>query len=111
MHGEKSKVKDKIRDSLLMFCDITGEEIADTRKYAEFILVYNIQKNPMPNQLKKASFQESQSRVNIAKYLCEKANSEFIRFGLEKFKKIYFKDVHTFSTEEFEKYLVETTNI
>lgn len=111
MQGEKSKVKDKIRDSLLMFCDITGEEIADTRKYAEFILVYNIQKNPMPNQLKKASFQESQSRVNIAKYLCDKANSEFIRFGLEKFKKIYFKDVHTFSTEEFEKYLVETTNI
>ena len=55
MKNEKAKVKSKIRDSLLIFCDITKTRIDDTRKIAEFILVYNLNKNPLPNQLKKQS--------------------------------------------------------
>lgn len=107
MKNEKAKVKSKIRDSLLFFCDITKTRIDDTRKIAEFILVYNLNKNPLPNQLKKQSVQESQSRVNIAKYLCQKAGKEFIRFDLERFQTLYFKAVHTYSKDEFEKYLIK----
>ena len=107
MKNEKAKVKSKIRDSLLIFCDITKTRIDDTRKIAEFILVYNLNKNPLPNQLKKQSVQESQSRVNIAKYLCQKAGKEFIRFDLERFQTLYFKAVHTYSKDEFEKYLIK----
>lgn len=107
MKNEKAKVKSKIRDSLLIFCDITKTRIDDTRKIAEFILVYNLNKNPLPNQLKKQSVQESQSRVNIAKYLCQKAGKEFIRFDLERFQTLYFKAVHTYSKDEFEKNLIK----
>lgn len=44
MKSEKRRVKDKIRDSLLLFCDITEMRIAETRKAMDFILVYNIEK-------------------------------------------------------------------
>lgn len=107
MKNEKAKVKSKIRDSLLIFCDIIGAEIENTRKMVEFILVYNIDKNPMPNQLKNQQIQESQSRLNIAQYLCQRAGKEFIRFDLERFQTLYFKEVHTYSKEEFEKYLLK----
>lgn len=49
--------------------------------------------------------QESHSRLEIAKYFSEKAKREFIRFDLERFKKLYFRDVHTYSEEEFESYI------
>lgn len=109
MKNQKRSVKDKIRDSLLIFCDITEKQVKDTREELEFILVYNIEKNPIPNQLinKEIEVQESMSRVNIAKYFTGKAKKEFIRFDLEKFKKLYFYDVHTYSKEEFEEYLKE----
>ena len=106
MKGEKSKVKEKIRDSLLIFCDVTGKHAKDTREWLEFILVYNIDKNPMPNQIDKEPVQESKSRVDIANYFSKKAKKEFIRYDLEKFKTLYFKDVHTYSEKEFEEYLM-----
>lgn len=99
-------VKEKIRDSLLLFCDITGMQISDTREWMEFILVYNISKNPMPNQLEREGVQESNSRDVIAKYISKKAKEEFVRFDLKRFKTLYFKEVHTYSKEEFEEYLV-----
>ena len=34
-------IKDKIRDSLLLFCDLTKQTISDTRKNLDFIVVYN----------------------------------------------------------------------
>ena len=42
MKNQKRSVKDKIRDSLLIFCDITGKQVKDTREWLEFILVYNL---------------------------------------------------------------------
>lgn len=107
MKNQKRSVKDKIRDSLLIFCDITGKQVKDTREWLEFILVYNVEKNPMPHQVTKeeTEVQESVSRTNIAKYFSSKAKKEFIRFDLEKFKDLYFYDVHTYSKEEFAEYL------
>ena len=104
MKNEKRKVKDKVRDSLLLFCDIAKKDISYTRQYMDFVLVYNLEKNPIPNQLTKG-VQESPSRVDIAKYFSKKAGEEFIRFELERFKKVYFRNVHTYSSEEFEDYL------
>ena len=34
-------VKDKIRDSLLLFCDFTQKTISYTREHVDFIVVYN----------------------------------------------------------------------
>lgn len=105
MKNEKRKVKDKIRDSLLIFCDITEKSITETRDWMEFILVYNSNKNPMPDSVEKEHVQESHSRVEIAKYFSGKAKREFVRFDLEKLKSLYFKEVHTFTEREFEDYI------
>lgn len=103
-------VKDKVRDSLLFFCDITGKNISYTRENLEFIVVYNQEKNPLPNQLKKQTartIQDSPSREAIGKYFLKKGNEEFIRFDLERYKRLYFREVHTYSPEEFDEYMKE----
>lgn len=105
MRGEIKKVKDKIRDSLLIFCDIANMHISETRKLLDFILVYNEEKNSKSHQKQKPIVIEDDSRVSIGKHFANKAHDEFILFGLENFKKLYFKEVHTYNKKEFEKFL------
>lgn len=105
MKNAKANVKSKIKDSLLIFCDLTNTKIADTREKVDFILVYNQQKNPVSNQ-EKNSIADSKSRDAIAKYFLAKGKQELIRFDLERFQKLYFRKVHTYTEEEFEKHFV-----
>lgn len=93
MKTEKSNVINKVRDSLLILCDIIEKSISYTRKNMKFILVYNESKN-------------CSSRNRIAKHFSHKANEPFISFGMETFKEIYFKEVYTYTELEFEQYLV-----
>lgn len=102
---ENKNVKDKIRDSLLIFCDKTGTNISYTRQNMDFILVYNEQKNRLPNQYTKGMMQRSDSRSFITKRFVQLAREEIVLFGLERFKSLYFKDVHTYTQEEFEEYI------
>lgn len=96
-------VKTKIRDSLLIYGGITGQSISDTRTEMEFVLVYNEQKNP-----NNAPYPgDAPSRVTIASHLANRAKTEHIRFDLERFQKLCFRAVHTYTPEEFEKYLSE----
>jgi hypothetical protein len=37
----------------------------------------------------------------------EKANTDEVRFSMNMLKSIYFREVHTFTTEQFEDYLSE----
>lgn len=98
-------IKDKARDTLLIFLDIIGENITFSRSNIDFIVVYNLAKNPMPNQVKKGQLQETPSRVSIADHFMAKAKKELIRFDLEKYEKLYFRKIHTYSKEKFEEYL------
>ncbi len=95
----------KIRDSLLIFNDITGKNIAYTREKVELVVVYNCEKNPLPNQLKKGKTQESPSRTAISDYFTAKGQKELILFDLERYENLYFGRVHTYSPERFEAYL------
>lgn len=45
MKNAKADVIHKLKDSLLIFCDIFNANISFTRKNALFILVYNEEKN------------------------------------------------------------------
>ena len=92
------KVRLKIFDSLLMLTDIGGVSIADTRDKLTYILVYNEEKNPVPEE---TEYQVSQSRVAISQHYLHKSNKEFIRFDLERFNKLYFKDVFTVNAKRF----------
>lgn len=103
---QPAEIKTKIRDSLLIYGGITGQSIADTRTALEFILVYNEQKNP-DRSPSTSPPDDAPSRVTIAEHLAIRANIEHIRFDLERFQKLYFSAVHTYTPEEFEKYLTE----
>ena len=109
MKNEKNAVKNKIRDSLLMFCDITKTDISFTRENMDFILVYNEEKNPLPNQLKqettKPNVSEMTNRVKIGEFFASKASVEFILFDLERFQKLYFRKVKTLTQSQFEEYI------
>lgn len=100
-----SDLKNKVRDSLLIFSDITGKTILNTREELDFIVVYNLQKNPLPNQLKKGVLQESPSRIAIGNHFAAKARENYILFDLQRYEKLYFRKVHTYSKEQFEEYL------
>ena len=68
-------------------------------------MVYNIEKNPLPNQITKGKLQETPSRIVIADFFIKKAKKELILFDLERYEKLYFRNIHTYSKEEFEEYL------
>ncbi len=85
-------IKEKIYDSLLIYCDITEKTISNTRENLDFILVYNSEK--------------SRSREYIEDHINAKANNEeMIRFGLQKYQKLYFKHVHTYDKAKFMNYM------
>lgn len=103
MQNEKQSIKHKVKDSLLILCDIIKSNISYTRHEINFILVYNKEKNSR-------SHKES-SKAMISNHIMEQANAEKIKFGLEVFKDIYFKEVHTYSEAEFEEYLCKNVEL
>ena len=99
------EIKNKARDSLLILCDIIEKEISYTRKYLDFVLVYNESKNPLPNQYTKGVVRDSSSRLNISKYFLQNGKEEIVLYDLNRYKGIYFREIHTYTQEEFEEYL------
>lgn len=96
----------KIFDSLLIFTDIVEKGVNFTRSNMKYILVYNEEKNP--SEVNKTTVRPSSSRNKIAKILIErKGKGKYIRFNLERFENLYFKDVYTYTKEEFEKNFVD----
>lgn len=87
----KSEIKTKMKDSLLMFCNIVNEYISYGKDNIIFILVYR------------------DSRHFIEQSLRRKANQiEGTLFdALKRYEKAYFKAVYTYTVEEFEQYLLE----
>lgn len=96
MKNEKKDVKEKIKDSLLIFGDVIGETVSSIRNDAKFILVYNASKNESKN-----------SKIEISKRVSHLAREEIIRFDLEKYKGLYFQEIHTYTEKEFEEYIKE----
>ncbi len=99
-------VYNKIYDSLLIFTDIVDERVLFCRNNVNFILVYNEEKNPNKTDVK-----EDKSRVAIGKHFMKKGGKRFVRFNLEKFEKLYFHAVYTYTESEFEQEFVQKYSI
>ena len=82
----------KIYDSLLILNDIIKRNISFSRENIVFILVYNNEKNGMSY---------------ITDGFSKKGNIQRPAFGLEKFEKLYFKEIHTYTEDEFERNFLE----
>ena len=101
-----SEITIKIKESLLILTAIiTQDEILEIKNKGVFILVYNKDKNPITTQeIKQKDIEEAPSSQYIKQYIFKKSGKEFIRYGLEEFKK-YFNEVHTYCQQDFEEYI------
>lgn len=101
------QIRRKIFDSLLILTDIISAGVSSTRQNLSFILVYIEAKNPI-TETEREKMQNSPSRTKIDEYFVEKkARGNFIRFGLKRFEKLYFKNVFTVTKEKFENDFVK----
>jgi len=98
-------IKDKLRDSLLIFSDVTRKTASYTREHADFIVVYNAEKNSGAVKQQQKELPVSPSRVAIGNWVCAKAKEELVLFDLGKYAPIYYRMVHTYSRKQFEEYL------
>ena len=96
-------VRKKIYDSLLILFDIIGKNISFTREHMDYILVYNETKNPDP----KKRYNPSTSRDEIDSKLLGFAGERKINFGLDKFQGYCFRNVYTYTEDEFENEFVK----
>ena len=105
------KLKDielKILNSLFVLGDIEEKSLSSLKEITDYVLVYNEGKNT-PNERNSISeignYFINQGDISSEKTKTEK--EEIICFGLEKFKGYCFKNVHTYSKEEFEEKFVK----
>lgn len=87
----------KIRDSLLIYCDLLKKNISYTREKTDFILVYNEFKN------------KNKARDDMKKSInrLSKKEDELVKWGFGKYK-FFFRNVHTYTQKEFESYIKKT---
>ena len=105
------KLKDielKILNSMFVLGDIEEKSLNILKEITNYILVYNEEKNS-PNEKNSISeignyFVNQGSSLSVGENTFGK--DEIICFGLEKFKNYCFKNVHTYSKEEFEEKFV-----
>ena len=105
------KLKDielKILNSLFDLGDIEEKSLSSLKEITDYILVYNEEKNT-PNERNSISeignYFINQGNISSEKTKTER--EEIICFGLEKFKGYCFKNIHTYSKEEFEEKFVK----
>jgi len=87
-------LKEKLKDSLLVFSNIVDVDLKFCRKYLEYIVVYNYEKNK-PNK---------EYMEGIAKPFSKLAKDEIILWGLGIMEDICVSKVHTYTVDEFVKY-------
>ena len=89
----------KIIGSMYILQEITGKSFKELREITDYILVYNKEKNPhIFSAVDMGNYIVNLGTLNNKKIRNLK---EGISFGLEKFKGYCFKNVHTYSKEEF----------
>ncbi len=94
---EKLKeLEEKILGSIFILLDITKMNFNEIIENVDYILVYNKEKNSSFVDIGNLIYNQSK----------DNQNDGTIDFGLEKFKGYCFKDIHTYSKEEFEKKFV-----
>lgn len=108
-NGKVKGVKTKLKDSLLVFSNIVDVDLKFCRKYLEYIVVYNYEKNKQYVEQEKEEQNKSQSLSReyiegFVKPLFRLAKDEIILWDLKLMKDICVSEVHTYTVDEFIKY-------
>ena len=108
-NGKVKDVKTKLKDSLLVFSNIVDVDLKFCRKYLEYIVVYNYEKNKQYVEQEKEEQNKSQSLSEeyiegFVKPLFRLAKDEIVLWDLKLMKDICVSEVHTYTVDEFIKY-------
>lgn len=113
-NGKVKDVKTKLKDSLLVFSNIVDVDLKFCRKYLEYIVVYNYEKNKQYVEQEKDKYRkEGQNKSQslnreyiegFVKPLFRLAKDEIILWDLKLMKDICVSEVHTYTVNEFIKY-------
>lgn len=95
-------IRKKMYDSMLMLTDIIGKNISYTRDHLDYILVYNAKNDDKEDIDPKSEYRESRSRDKIDEIILEYGGQRHIKFKLEMFQRYCFRNVYTYTKEEFE---------
>lgn len=88
-----NEIKEKGNESMMIFCDVTGTNISDTRKNVDFILVYNETVKPLRPEQEKA------------RRMARLSGEPYVRFDMEKHEGLCFRKIRTLDRNEFRTWL------
>ena len=94
------EIKIKIFESLLMLTERFSQTADFMRNNLTFILVYNDDVEHGKKEF------ENTGLTKLGSSLSKLSHGHMVRFGLQYFEKLYFKDVYTYSKSEFEAQFV-----
>lgn len=105
--GINAEIKFKALESLLILLDSWGKTLEFSREKLDYVLVYNEEaRHTSRHYLQSNEVQESASRDKIAKSVFL-GKRRLVQFDLLRYKGIYYRDVTTYTAQEFEEYLAE----
>ena len=104
-------LKEKLKDSLLVFSNIVDVDLKFCRKYLEYIVVYNYEKNKKYVEQEKGKYRREEQNKSqslskeyiegFVKPLFRLAKNEIILWDLELMQDICVSEVHTYTVNEF----------
>ena len=113
-NGKVRDVKTKLKDSLLVFSNIVDVDLKFCRKYLEYIVVYNYEKNKKYVEQETGKYRREEQNKSqslskeyiegFVKPLFRLAKNEIILWDLELMQDICVSEVHTYTVNEFLEY-------
>ena len=119
-NGKVRDVKTKLKDSLLVFSNIVDVDLKFCRKYLEYIVVYNYEKNKKYVEQEKGKYRKEEQNKSqslskeyiegFVKPLFKLAKDEIILWDLEIMRDICVSNIHTYTVQEFIEYYKNELN-
>ena len=107
-NGKVKGIKEKLKDSLLVFSDIAAVDLEFCRKYCEYIVVYNYEVNKKYVEDEKQKLEEKtksqtvdREYMKFANTISKYAKEELVLWNLNIMKDICVSDIHTYDTDKF----------
>ncbi len=110
-NGKVKGIKEKLKDSLLVFSDIAAVNLEFCRKYCEYIVVYNYEANKKYVEDEKLKLEEKtksqtvdREYMKLANTISKYAKEELVLWNLNLMKDICVFDIHTYDIGEFKNH-------
>ncbi len=103
-----SDLKIKAYNSMIILCDILDKKFSELSENVSFLVVYNDKESNQKQSPRKNVIPLAPAFDRLATQITQKSEEQrLVKFKLGSLKTFCFKDVSTFTQEEFEEYTVK----